>query len=377
MWTLVFGGSLFMVFFAYFGYPFMLWVKARFRRQNVNKAPFYPDVTLIITAYNEEKRIREKLENTLELDYPREKLQVLVASDGSTDATDSIVLEYADRDIELLPVRDRRGKENAQREAVLRARGDILVFTDVATRIDPEGLRQIVANFADPTVGCVSSVDRVLGRDGRPAGEGFYVRYEMWLRHLESKANSLVGLSGSFFAARSEVCRDFSPEMQSDFRTLLNSMRIGLRGVSDPDAVGYYLDVADGHREFDRKVRTVLRGLTVFFHNLEFLNPKRYGFFAFQYCCHKLLRWLVPVFLFTALAANLVLAMEGGGYLLLGLLHLGFYIAALCGWRNGSLPGMLCFRAPAYFFMANAAISAAWWKYLKGERMVMWTPSSR
>jgi hypothetical protein len=243
--------------------------------------------------------------------------------------------------------------------------------------IDPDGLRQIVANFADPAVGCVSSVDRVIGRDGRPAGEGFYVRYEMWLRHLESKANSLVGLSGSFFAARREVCRDFSPEMQSDFRTLLNSMRIGLRGVSDAEAAGHYLDVADSQLEFDRKVRTVLRGLTVFFHNLEFLNPMRYGFFAYQYCCHKLLRWLVPVFLFTALAANLMLAMESVRYLLLFLLHLGFYVAALGGWRSRALLGMLWFKVPAYFFMANAAIVAAWWKYLKGERMVMWTPSTR
>jgi hypothetical protein len=286
-------------------------------------------------------------------------------------------MEYAERGIELLTVRERRGKENAQREAVLNARGEILVFTDVATMIDPDGLRQIVANFTDPAVGCVSSVDRVIGRDGRPAGEGFYVRYEMWLRHLESKANSLVGLSGSFFAARREVCRDFSPEMQSDFRTLLNSMRIGLRGVSDAEAAGHYLDVADSQREFDRKVRTVLRGLTVFFHNLEFLNPMRYGFFAYQYCCHKLLRWLVPVFLFTALAANLMLAMESVRYLLLFLLHLGFYVAALGGWRSRALLGMLLFKVPAYFFMANAAIVAAWWKYLKGERMVMWTPSTR
>ena len=232
----------------------------------------------------------------------------MVASDGSTDATNGIVEAYAERGVELLPVTNRGGKENAQKEAVQVARGEVLVFSDVATRLDPDGLAQIVANFADPAVGCVSSVDRVLGKDGRPGGEGAYVRYEMWLRALESQVHSLVGLSGSFFAARREVCRDFSADMQSDFRTLLNSMRLGLRGVSDPSAVGYYLDVADGRREFDRKVRTVLRGLTVFFRNLEFLNPLRYGFFSYQYFCHKLLRWLVPLFLLFAFATNLALA---------------------------------------------------------------------
>jgi hypothetical protein len=247
----------------------------------------------------------------------------------------------------------------------------------VATRLDTDGLQQIVANFTDPSVGCVSSVDRVLGKDGRPSGEGAYVRYEMWLRRLESRVNSLVGLSGSFFAARQEVCRDFSGEMQSDFRTLLNSVKLGLRGVSDPQAVGYYLDVAESRREFERKARTVLRGLTVFFRNLEFLNPFRYGFFSFQYFCHKLLRWLVPLFLLTALAANLMLAIRNGGYLILCLMHLGFYLAGVWGWRNRDLLEMLWFKVPAYFLLVNAAIAAAWWKYIKGERMVMWTPSSR
>lgn len=377
MLTLAFGGSLFLVFFAYFGYPMTLWVVGLVRRQEIKKAPMLPAVTLIITAYNEEIRIREKLENTLALDYPREHLQVMVASDGSTDATDSIVKEYADQGIELLPVRERRGKENAQREAVQHARGQILVFTDVATRLKPDGLRQIVANFADPAVGCVSSVDRVLGKDGRPGGEGFYVRYEMWLRHLESRAHSLVGLSGSFFAARSEVCRDFSPDMQSDFRTLLNSMRLGLRGVSDPEAVGFYLDVADSKREFDRKVRTVLRGLTVFFHNLEFLNPFRYGFFAYQYFCHKLLRWLVPLFLLLALVANLALAPGSPGYSVLLAGQFCFYATAFLVWRRPAPPGSTLLKIPAYFVAVNAAIGMAWWRYFRGERLVMWTPSQR
>jgi glycosyltransferase involved in cell wall biosynthesis len=377
MLTLVFGGSLFLVFFAYFGYPLTLLLIARVHMLEVKKTPFFPSVTLIITAYNEEKRIREKLENTLSLEYPRQKLQIIVASDGSTDGTNGIVEAYAGRGVELLPVTSRAGKENAQKEAVQVARGEVLIFSDVATQLDPDGLGQIVANFADSTVGCVSSIDRVLGKDGRPGVEGAYVRYEMWLRALESQVHSLVGLSGSFFAARSEVCRDFSPDMQSDFRTLLNSMRLGLRGVSDSSAVGYYLDVTDGRREFDRKVRTVLRGLTVFFRNLEFLNPLRYGFFSYQYFCHKLLRWLVPLFLLFAFTTNLALAPGSLVCSVLLVSQVGFYATAIWVWRHPLPPAHALLKIPAYFVAVNAAIILAWWRYFRGQRLVMWTPSQR
>ena len=377
MSTLVFGGSLFLVVFAYFGYPLTLLVIARLRRMEVKKAPVVPSVTLIITAHNEEKRIREKLENALSLDFPREKLQILVASDGSTDRTNAIVEAYRERGVELLAVAHRGGKENAQKEAVHIARGEVLVFSDVATRLEACGLAQIVANFADPTVGCASSVDRVLDKDGRPGGEGAYVRYEMWLRELESQVHSLVGLSGSFFAARSEVCRDFSAEMQSDFRTVLNSIRLGLRGVSDAAAVGYYPDVADSRKEFDRKVRTVVRGLTVFFRNLEFLDPFRYGFFSYQLFCHKLLRWLVPLFLASAFTANLVLAAGSFAYSALLAGQIGFYAAAIWVWRRPANAAHSVWKIPAYFLSANAAIVLAWWRFFRGQRLVMWTPSQR
>ncbi len=290
IYKVVFALSLFMVFHAYFGYPLSLLILQKKGRKRHTRERVTPTVTLIITAFNEEKRIREKLENSLQLDYPSGKLQIMVASDGSVDQTNELVRSYDDKGVELLEVLSRGGKENAQKEAVAHARGEIVVFSDVATILEPQGLIEIVSNFADPSVGCVSSEDRLIGQDGKPSGEGFYVRYEMWLRRLESQVNSLVGLSGSFFAARKEVCQDFSGDVQSDFRTLLSSMKMGLRGVSDPKAVGCYLDIADEKREFERKVRTVLRGQTVFFNHLEFLNIFRYGLFSYQFFCHKLMR---------------------------------------------------------------------------------------
>ena len=368
---------IFLVFFAYFGYPLTLVLLSKSNSKEIKNESTTLSLTLIITACNEEKRIREKLKNTLTLDYPSNLLQVIIASDGSTDATNDIVQEYAEHGFELLALTERQGKENAQKEAVGHATGDIVVFSDVATRIDPHGLKAMAANFADPSVGCVSSVDKVIGRDGQPCGEGAYVRYEMWLRDLESRVSSLVGLSGSFFAARKEVCQDFSGEMQSDFRTVLNSMKLGMRGVSDSDAIGYYPDVADNKREFNRKVRTVLRGQTVFFKNLEFLNIFQYGIFAYQYFCHKLLRWLVPFFLLFALAANLILASSSVFYAAILILHLAFYGLAGYGLIKPEMTDRTIVKIPLYFLTVNAAILVAWYKYITGNRMVMWTPSSR
>src|SRR6185295_5842814 len=159
--------------------------------------------------------------------------------DCSTDDTDAIVLAYG-QGVRLVRSPERLGKESAQRLALLEASGDILVFSDVATALAPDAVSTIVRNFADPTVGCVSSVDKFVDADGRVSGEGAYVRYEMFLRALETRVNSLVGLSGSFFAARREVCQRWSADRQSDFNTLLNAVEMGLRGVLDVQSAGYY-----------------------------------------------------------------------------------------------------------------------------------------
>ena len=368
--------SLVLIFHSYVGYPFSLYIFALFKRKYVQRREIFPLMTVIITAYNEEKRIREKILNTLELVYLKDKLQIIIASDGSTDSTNQIVEEFKNKNIELLVIPIRSGKENAQKEALKIARGEVIVFTDVATVLAPRGLKQIVSNFADQTIGCVSSEDRFIGRDGKPGGEGFYVRYEMMLRRLESDLNSLVGLSGSFFAARKSVCQDFQGDFQSDFRTLLNCVKMGLRGVSDPAATGSYLDVSDSSREFDRKVRTILRGLTVYFNHLEFLNIFKFGLFSYQYFCHKLLRWLVPVFLILAFLTNILLVTKSNIYLLLLLGQLFFYGLALCGWKGRQISGNMI-KIPYYFITVNASILVAWWKYFRRQRVVMWTPSER
>jgi len=375
LFFIIFLVSTFLVFYAYLGYPLSLVLLKVFQKNvEIRKSLDLP-VTLVIAVYNEEKRIKAKIENTLKLSYPAGKLQIIVASDGSIDATNDIVRSYQNKGIELLAVINRGGKENVQKEAVVHARGEIIIFSDVAAILEPQGLIEIVSNFANPSIGCVSSEDRLMGQDGKPSGEGYYVRYEMWLRRLESQVNSIVGLSGSFFAARKEVCQDFSGNVQSDFRTLLNSMKLGLRGVSDPRAIGSYLNIADESREFERKVRTVLRGLTVFFKHLEFLNIFQYGFFSYQFFCHKLLRWLVPFFLIAALAGNVILSFTSGFFLLMLAGQLAFYGIGIYGWLRQPLKGVL--KIPMFFLVVNTAIAFAWWQYFMGKRVVFWKPSER
>jgi glycosyltransferase involved in cell wall biosynthesis len=367
-----FWSSVFVVLYAYVGYPCALKAVALFRDRPVRKAAITPRVSFIVTARNEEARIRAKIENTLAQDYPASALEVIVASDCSTDRTDDIVRSYGDR-VRLVRAPERRGKEAAQQLAIQRSSGDVLVFSDASTSLAPDGVASIVGNFADPSVGCVSSVDRFVDDDGRVSGEGTYVRYEMFLRMLETRVNTLVGLSGSFFAARRGVCAHWAADRQSDFSTLLNAVGMGLRGVLDPGTAGYYHNIADETREFQRKVRTVVRGLDVVAANTRMLNPLRYGLFSWQLASHKLCRWLVPFGMLAALSSNLLLADGSSFYATLLLLQCAFYVAAVAGVLTGA-PSL---KVPAYLVVANAAILVAWLRYARGERITSWDPSER
>jgi hypothetical protein len=372
MASLVFWCSVALVFYAYAGYVCVLLVLARFRDRAVSRANITPLVSFIITAYNEERRLRAKIENTLGQVYPASRLDIIVASDGSTDATDAIARAFGDR-VRLVRAPERRGKEAAQQLAVEAASGEVLIFSDVATALASDGVSSIVSNFADATVGCVSSIDRFVDAGGRPSGEGAYVRYEMFLRTLETRVNTLVGLSGSFFAARRGVCRNWAADRQSDFSTLLNAVDLGLRGVLDSRTAGYYRNIADGRRESQRKTRTVVRGIAVLARNARMLNPFRYGLFAWQLASHKLCRWLVPFAMIGAAAANAVLVSRSVFYELTLGAQAAFYAAALAGMWTGAQ----ALRIPAFLLSSNAAILVAWFRFASGERITCWHPSDR
>ncbi len=369
--------SLVGVVYSYFLYPLLLLpLQGRNRLQPdiVYQQP--PMMTFIITAYNEESSIADKIEDTLKARYADGRLEILVASDGSTDGTNEIVRSYASRGVELVDVPDRKGKENAQWHAIRRARGEILVFSDVSTRIEEGALERIAEDFRVSRVGAVSSEDRFITEDGKVAGEGAYVKYEMWLRKLESSAYSLVGLSGSFFACRAEIAEDWNIGIPSDFNTAINCVRKGRIAITDPELLGYYPNLKDESKEFQRKVRTVLRGMAALFSEPALLNPMRYGFFAFELFSHKLMRWMVPWFMLSTLLINLALPWSGFfGLTMLG--QLAFYGLGATAFFHAGLREHKLAKLIYFFIQVNLAIAQAMILYLRGQRIARWEPSKR
>lgn len=395
-----------MVFYAYFGYPLALLSILSLRHffpikgaDNVDTQPSrlsfergIPFVSYIIAAYNEEKRISDKIQNSISQDYPKNKLEIIVASDCSNDKTDEIVMSYASKGIKLVRAPERKGKENAQKHAFDASIGEIIVFSDTATILNPDAITQIVKNFIDPSVGCVSSEDKFIDTEGNITGEGAYVKYEMFLRKLESQFNTLVGLSGSFFAARRDVCENWDIELQSDFNTLLNSIKLGLKGIIDPDSIGFYKNIIDEKKEFDRKVRTILRGITVLMKNLYLINPFRFGVFSWQLFSHKICRWSVPFFLLIAFISNIIVIHTSVFFLFSFSIQVLFYISALIYYSfntnrplkkkryfNNIFQKVFFFlsRISYFFVLANFSIIVAWVKYFMGERKTFWDPSKR
>jgi len=363
--------------YSYFLYPLLLIALRRVRKPSASAVATGGEVTLslIVTAYNEAGRIREKIENSLAIDYPG--LEIIIASDCSSDATDSIVQEYADRGVRLVRAAERLGKENAQWTAIQAAAGDILVFSDVATQIPVDALRKLAAYFADASVGAVSSEDRFISQTGEVAGEGAYVKYEMWLRSMESDLAGLVGLSGSFFAARKSVCQQWDIHSPSDFNTGLNCARAGFRAVTAPDVLGFYKDLSDPQKEYQRKVRTVLRGITAIARHPDVLSLSRYGLFAFQVWSHKIMRWGVPWFLVLLFLLNFRLLGSGAFYSLTFLGQLAFYGVAIAAHINASVKSNAIARLIYFFVQVNIGIADATLRFVSGKRMTTWQPSSR
>lgn len=367
--------SIALVIYAYVGYPLVLWVLTRIRSRDARKGSTYPSVSIIVAARNEADKIRRKIEHSLALDYPPGRLEILVASDASDDGTDDIVDEYAGRGVRLVRAPQRKGKEHAQGLALAVATGDIIVMTDAATILEPDALRRLAENFADPSIGAVSSEDFLVDAAGHPTAEGVYVKYEMWVRRLESRFHSIVGLSGSCFAIRRELCAYWPPTLASDFLSALHAARAGYRAIADPSARGRFVAVVSTQAEMRRKVRTFLRGITVLMANLDLLNPLRYGRFAFQLASHKLLRFLAPILLVAALMASGL----AGDTLLYGAfaLQATFYLLA---WASGIFPWLQrqpLIRVAHFFTMVQVAMLLAWMKYAMGQQQVTWEPSRR
>lgn len=370
---LLFWTSCFLVFYAYFGYPLLLLLLARRTgpaKSGGPAAPFEPSVSLIVPVHNEERVIGEKIRNTLDLDYPREKIEVLIVSDASTDRTGPIALSFEKEGVRFFHQPTRKGKAGALNRGLQEARHEIVVFSDASILLEPDALRRLAAGFADPAVGCIS------GEDLMPGGgeEGAYGRYELWLRNLESRVGSIVGASGCFYGQRRSLCKRFPEGMAPDFFSVLETVASGFRAVTEPEARGVMKRVAEPRGEFQRKVRTFLRGMTTLLHFTHLLNPFRYGVFSLELASHKLVRWSVGFFLVLLLLCNLFL-LDSAFYLAVLVLQSAFYVLALVGWLGRA--GSRLFRVPFFFVMVNLAAVVAWVKLAAGVRQEIWEPSRR
>ena len=362
--------------YALAGYPLVLFLVSRFRNRPHRRGEFTPSISILIAAHNEAGGIAAKLENCLQLEYPADKYEVVVASDGSSDATAEIVRSFANRGVHLIEIPERHGKQFAQLQARDHSRGEIVVFTDAGVELDADALRAIAANFADPVVGCVSSEDQIIKRPGFK-GEQSYVDFEMWMRRLESQIGSLVTASGSFFAARRTVCEPWHTDKTSDFFVVLNTVRAGQRAVVDPASIGRYGLSRSDKSELQRKVRTIVNGLDVFFLYAELLNPFRYGLFSWQLVSHKLFRWLVPVAMLVLLISNFFLWRSGPFYRLCLTSQLAVYISGLVALTAGGFARWKPVKLAGYFLLGNAATLMAWFYFLSGEKFVSWQPTQR
>jgi len=368
-------GAIAVIVWVYVGYPIVLGIVAALRKKPVARGPYTPDVSLVICAYNEERDLRRKLEECLAADYPADRLEIIVASDGSTDRTDDIVREFAPR-VTLLRVEGRGGKTIAQNAAVAMARGEILVFSDVTTVYTPVTLREMVANFADPAVGCVGG-DLHYEKEPRNTsaeGRALFWGYERQLRVWESQVHSIIGVAGCVYAMRKSLYVPLHPAVISDFVQPGGVTSRGHRTVLEPRALAFEpVESFSLGEELYRRARVITRGLRGAFTMPDLLNPFRHPWFATLLWSHRVLRWLVPVFLLLLLAASIPLATRGPLFQLVLAAQLAVYGAGAVAWAlehwRVRLPGAFI---PLYFCVVNLAplLALAW--IARGEKKIVW-----
>ena len=356
------------------GYFVILLIGRLFSRRQVKKADILPSVTFITTAYNEESVIEEKLLNSLEIDYPSESFDITVASDCSTDGTDEIVSRYASRGIKLVRASSRKGKTGAQNESLKYAKGDILVFSDANTMYSPDAIRKLVANFADPEVGCVGGRLVYVSDTQREliSEKGLYERVDQYIKKLESDVYSCIGLDGAIYAIRKELARPIPESLTTDFMVPLDVIVQGYRVVFEGDAVVYEEVPSSSYVEFRRKIRTVSAGATALYAARRLLNPFKFGWTAWFLIFHKVLRWITPFFLVSLLIVTYLLSPHSAGYSLFLWAQVTFYVLALLGgFLRRSFP-IKIFTVPFFFCMTS--ISALWGLvlFVRGRRSEVW-----
>ncbi len=374
---IIFALAVAALFYTYIGYPLFVYLVSILFPKKVEKSEFEPKVTILITAYNEEKAIRSKLENTLKIEYPKDKLEILVASDGSNDKTDEIVREFEKQGVKLFHQAGRKGKTYTQNKAVEKASGEIILFSDATTDYQTNVLREILPNFADEKIGCVAGKLIYVDKADSDVGKGAksYWNYETFIKESESKACSLIGASGCLYAVKKSAYQPMYAEACSDFLICTLIYKQGLRSIYEPNAVCIEETNQQADKEMKMRVRVISQTFTDLWRNRGMMNPFKSGFYAVELISHKLFRYAVPIFLLLIFITSAVLAVSSVLFLVILTLQILFYAMGFFAWileKNGMKLGIL--SIPLYFILTNFASIIGFYKFLSGERYATWEP---
>ena len=377
--------SLFLILYTYLGYPFLLFFFSL--KGKASSAPAeergeirsgWPAVSIIISAYNEEGVIEEKLKNTLELDYPAGKREIIVASDGSTDRTNQVAALYQDGGVRLLWHKERQGKSALLNQAVPQTNGEIIVFTDANALLDRGTLQNLIRHFQDERVGFVTGRTRYTTGSSVEDTTGMYNRYERYLKKKESMLGSCVGADGAIFAIRKNLWFPLRPCDLNDLTVPLKVIQQGYRGIMEESAVAREDASPEMEGEIHRQIRITNRTLRALLRNRGLLNPFRNPLFAWQLFSHKLLRLMVPFLMMTLFVSNLIMLGIGSGrpYFYFFCLQLAFYCLALIGSLVEEKEGKFSpiSRIPYHFMLINWAMFRGWLRCFSRNRDVFWTP---
>jgi biofilm PGA synthesis N-glycosyltransferase PgaC len=378
----IFWISVIILGYTYLGYPVLIALLARLkpRKMSSQQMSKLPKVSLVIAAHNEEKVIREKIENSLSIDYPEELLSIIIVSDGSIDSTNEIVNEFVSNPrIKFLHYETRRGKAHALNIGVASSESEIIVFSDANIWYEPDAIRMLVRNFSDPSVGCVCGKVFLEKPKGsiEPLGEGAYMRYERFIHQNESRFHTMIGTDGAMYAIRRGLFKPIPEDaIVDDFIIAMQVLENNYRILYEPKAIGYEEAASSVGQEFKRKVRMIAGGFQAIGKLGPVLNPSLHPIVFFQFLSHKLLRWLAPIFMLAIFIANLLLLFKHF-YQLILLLQFLFYSSATIAALQENLRKKALFYFPYYFCSLNLAATIGLKKFITGKQPVKWEKISR
>jgi cellulose synthase/poly-beta-1,6-N-acetylglucosamine synthase-like glycosyltransferase len=375
----IFWFSLYAIFYSYLGYVLALWLIALFRSNNPKEpnGSSFPSVSLLISAYNEEDIIEEKLKNALKLDYPQEKLEIMVISDSSTDQTDEKVRKFSGMEVCLLRQQERKGKTAALNTAVPQASGEIIVFSDANSMYDRNAIKNLVKHFKSPEIGFVTGRTKYVSKHGGSVrgSTSLYNELELLTKRLESQVESCVGADGAIFAIRKELYKPLKDYDINDFVIPLKILEQGYRGILEDKAFCIEETARGTGEEFNRQVRITNRTIRAIFNNIVLLNPIKFPLFSFELISHKLLRFLLPFLMINILLTNCLIVTEGFLYSLILVLQVLYYGLVCWGYLAEKTKRCNKLTSMAYTFsLVSLAVLLGWIKYFSGETYSSWNP---